>query len=112
MNTSARHKAKDPIDVLIFEKGLRIKNLVIDKELDLMVLILNTGKVLEGKISDYPKLKAASSDQLNSWKLISGGIGATWETLNEDLSMKGFIKAAAMKSILHDLLDNQTKIAI
>jgi len=26
-------KAKDPIDVLIFEKGLRIKNVIIDKEL-------------------------------------------------------------------------------
>jgi len=38
MNTSriANKKAKDPFDKLIFEKGLRIKNILIEKDLDLI----------------------------------------------------------------------------
>ena len=40
-------KAKNPIDILIFEKGLRIKNAIIDKDLDLIGVILNNGKIVE-----------------------------------------------------------------
>ncbi len=112
MNTLNKYRAKDSIDILIFEKGLRIKNLIIDKDLDLIAIILNTGKILECKISDYPKLKAATNDQLNSWHLISGGIGVSWEELNEDLSVKGFIKTSALNTMLRDLQNNHKKLAV
>lgn len=100
-------KAKDPFDVLIFEKGLRIKYLDIHKELDLFLVILNNGKVLKLHLSDYSRLKKASKTQLNNWKLINGGIGVEWHSLNEDLSVKGFIKDAALNSMLHNLLGNE-----
>ncbi|NJK86460.1 MAG: DUF2442 domain-containing protein [Bacteroidales bacterium] len=94
---------KDPIDVLIFEKGLRIKNLIIDNDLDLLAVVLNNGKILESKISDYPRLANASDAQLKKWELISHGIGVTWEELDEDLSVKGFIKTAAINEMLEHL---------
>ncbi len=103
MNISNKYRAQDPIDLLIFEKGLRIKNLFFDQELDLLAIILNNGKILECRISDYPKLKSASLEQLSSWELVGGGIGVTWDVLDEDLSAKGFIKNSALSSMLRDL---------
>ncbi len=102
-------KAKDPFDILIFEKGLRINKLIIDKKLDLLVFILNNGKLIQSKISYYPRLNAASTDQLNKWHLISQGIGIHWEELDEDLSIKGFIKDAALKNALSKLQSSGTE---
>jgi len=96
-------RAKDPFDRLIFEQGVRVKDLRIYKDLDLMVVVLNVGKVLNIKISDYPLLENATKKQLNEWNLISDGIGIRWEQLEEDLSVKGFIKSSALNSVLLSL---------
>ncbi|MGM0620030.1 MAG: DUF2442 domain-containing protein [Bacteroidota bacterium] len=107
MNTSKNKKAdiesKDPLDKLIFEKGLRIKNVIIDKELDLIGIILNTGKILETKISIYPRLKNATEKDLQKWNLTGKGVGISWENLNEDLSVKGFIQTVAINDMLEHL---------
>ena len=102
-------KAKNPIDILIYEDGLRIKNVVIDRELDLIGVILNNGKIIEDKISFYPLLKNANEKQLNNWCLISGGIGISWGEINEDLSLKGFIETAAINEMLEHLQINKIK---
>jgi hypothetical protein len=96
-------RAKDPIDALIFEKGLRIKSVIIDKELDLIGIILNNGKILESNLSEYPRLGEADEKQLTKWKLIGDGIGITWDELDEDLSVKGFIKTTAINVMLEHL---------
>ena len=106
MNTSdkkSNKRSNDSFDRLIFEDKLRIKNLVIDKELDMLLVIFNNGKLLKIRISDYPKLKKASVKQLQDWKLISGGVGIRWKAIDEDLSMKGFIKTAALNDALRNL---------
>jgi len=99
-------RAKDPIDILINEKGLKIKSVVIDKDLDLMILLLTNGKIIKSAISIFARLKNANQNQLNEYRLISGGIGIHWEELDEDLSLKGFIKDAAISNIIRQL---QTK---
>ena len=96
-------KSKNPFDILIFEKGLRIKNLIIDKSLDLIVLILNNGKIIQSKISYYQRLKEATQEQLSKWTLISNGIGIHWEEPDEDLSLKGLIQDVAIKNVLNKL---------
>jgi len=96
-------KAKNPIDILIFEKGLRIKNAIIDKDLDLIGVILNNGKIVEAKISYFPLLNGATEKELKNWRLISEGIGISWDDLNEDLSIKGFIETAAINEMLEHL---------
>ncbi len=102
-NKETNISSKDPIDILIFEKGLRIKSIVVDKELDLFAIILNNGKILNSKLSLYPKLKGASEGELEKWQLINNGIGITWENLDEDLSVKGFIQMVAMSEMLEHL---------
>lgn len=97
-------RAKDPFDILIHEKGLRIKRLFIDKDLDLMIVIFNNGKIVKSRISYYERLRGATQEQLDKWKLISNGVGVTWEELDEDLSAKGFIKNSALNNALSNLL--------
>ena len=95
--------SKDPFDKLIFEKNLRSKQLIIEKELDVMIVLFNNGAVLQMRISDYPKLKRATVKQLQQWTFTGGGVGIRWELLDEDLSIKGFIKTAALNEALRNL---------
>lgn len=103
-------RATDPLDQLIFEKGLRIRHVLLDRDIDLLVLVLNSGIVVKSKLSDFPKLKKASTKKLNNWELIGEGVGIEWPTLGEDLSLKGFIKSAYMNRALKTLKGNQENI--
>lgn len=98
-------RATDPLDILIFEKGLRATDIIPDKKLGVLITILNNGKVLQIALNDYKKLKKASQGQLNKWEFIGNGIGIHWEELDEDLSIKGMIKDSAINAILGQLKD-------
>lgn len=91
----------DPIDRLIFEQGLRIKRLFFDLELDRMLVLLTNGNVLNLKISGFPRLKFAPPGQLDDYVLEGGGVAVRWESLDEDLSVKGFIRQAALEEVFH-----------
>jgi hypothetical protein len=101
-------RAKDPLDILIFEKGLRIKSVFVDKESDLLILVLTNGKIIKSEISIFPQLKSAVQKQLNEYRLIGSGVGVHWEELDEDLSLKGFIKDAAIRNMIKQLQTNET----
>lgn len=93
----------DPIDRLIFEQGLRIKRLFFDVELDLMLVVMTNSNVLRLKLSGFIRLKNASPDQLSDYQLEGGGVAVSWEGLDEDLSIKGFIQQAALEETLYHL---------
>lgn len=112
MNTSNKHikeervvnkRATDPFDRLIFEKGLRIKQIMADQKLDAMIILLNSGDALKVPISYFNKLKNASQADLDKWELTGSGTGIRWANIDEDLSLKGLIKESALVSILHRL---------
>jgi len=105
-------RATDPFDQLIFEKDLRIRHLLLDKGMDLMVLVLSSGIIIKSKLSDFPKLSKANQKQLNNWKLISEGVAIEWPDLDEDLSLKGFIKSSYMNRALRTLKGNQENIFV
>ncbi len=107
-------KAKDPFDLLIFEQGLRAKQVLLsDKKLDSLFVLLNNGTILKIALSSYPKLKNASQEELDQWELIADGIGLRWDVLDEDLSLKGMIKESALKEALHQLQNNfKSKLSI
>ncbi|OFX16314.1 MAG: hypothetical protein A2033_01570 [Bacteroidetes bacterium GWA2_31_9] len=110
MNTLDKIKNKKSdniVDKLIFEKGLKIKTIFIVSDLDLMIIVLNNKKILNIQLTDYPKLKNANKNQLNNWKLISGGIGIEWEDLDEDLSLKGFIETYAYQTAIQSINQNE-----
>ena len=119
MNSLNRHvreervinkRSSDPFDKLIFEKGLRIKQILSDKNLNTMIILLNNAHALQVPLNHFIRLKDASQDDLNKWELTGNGIGIRWESIDEDLSLKGLIKESALTSILHRLegkKDNQ-----
>jgi hypothetical protein len=90
MNTSINNY--DTIEQLIYAEGLRIQAVDFHKELDLMLVVLNTKAILQQKISTYLSLNNATAEQLRQYELIGGGTGIHWPALDEDLSLKGFLK--------------------
>ena len=93
MNTSNKvtdKRAKDPLDQLVFEEGLRIKTLWFDQDLDLLVVLLNNKKIIQRPISDFNRLKNATKTQLDNYE--NDGIGIHWPDVDEDLSLRGFLK--------------------
>lgn len=89
MNTSANNY--DSLEKLIYDEGIRIKEITVHQDLDLMLIVLTTGGVLQEKISDYPGLNKASADTLKNYRLIGRGTGVHWPDLDEDLSLKVFL---------------------
>jgi hypothetical protein len=99
----------DPLERLIYERQLYIADVVMQKELNMMVVFLNTHKLLNLKISDYPRLKNATQKQLDKWRLIARGVGIHWKELDEDLSLKGFITSIKSKEERGKLLKLKNK---
>lgn len=98
MSTLLNNKwALDTLDNLIINQGLRIKDLYFDKELDLMLVILNNRKILTRSISNYKLLKNASLTALKTYELSKTGIH--WPDLDEDLSLRGFLEEEMISTV-------------
>lgn len=80
----------DAIDKLIFEGGLRIKQVYFDIDLDLMMVLLNNRKIISIPISSYSSLSKAAPGQLQRFE--NDGFGIHWPDLDEDLSLRGFLQ--------------------
>lgn len=82
----------DALEQVIIRDGLRIKAVHLHKDLDLMLIVLNNGKILKRMISSSKSLKMATEEQLNDYRLIGKGAGIHWPQLDEDLSLKVFLQ--------------------
>ena len=100
MSTSTNHinqnrivnkRSADPFDKLIFEKGLRVKQVMADKKLNTMIILLNNSDALKVPIDYFAGLKDASQNALDKWELTGNGVGLRWSDLDEDVSLKGLI---------------------
>ncbi|MGZ3880383.1 MAG: DUF2442 domain-containing protein [Flavisolibacter sp.] len=89
----------DSIERLIYEEGLRIETIDFHPPLDLMLVILNTKAVLQRNISAFRLLKSADISSLKQFELIGNGTGVHWPSLDEDLSLKGFLKDELKKVV-------------
>lgn len=110
-NKKTKDNPKDPIDILIYDKGLRITTILPVKELDLLVIVLNSGSIIKSKISCFKLLQHANQEQLNNWELKNNGTGIRWEEFDEDLSLRGFITNNVMNNVLHRLETSNMEIA-
>lgn len=50
------------------------------------------GREVGVPIEWYPRLRDASTDDLNNWRFIGRGQGIHWEALDEDLSVASFLR--------------------
>jgi hypothetical protein len=102
MNTSANKF--DAIEKLIYEEGIRIDAIDLHPELDVMLIILNTKAVLRQKLSSYKLLKSADKNSLLQYELTTNGTGIHWPLLDEDLSLKGFLRDELLNVVKKDTL--------
>ena len=84
------YQSLDAIDQLIYQGGLRIKHIYFDKELELMLVILNNRKVIKRAISDFKHLNKATAEQLENYE--NDGTGVHWPDVDEDLGLYGFLR--------------------
>lgn len=82
----------DAIERLIYEEGLRIEAVDFHPEMDMMLILLNTRAVLHQTISAYAKLRMKEKHELLQYEIIGKGTGIRWPQLDEDLSLKGFLR--------------------
>ena len=99
-NKIVNKRSKDPIEQLIYEKGLRITQVMPVKKQDSLIVFLNNGNTINVRLSFFNRLKKATQPQLNAWKLISNGIGVEWAELDEDISLKGLIHQLIVQNTL------------
>ena len=90
----------DTIEQLIYDEGIKIKEIDVHPDMDMFLVILNTGGVLQEQLSNYPRLHNASLKSLKKYKLIGKGTGIHWPDLDEDLSLKGFLRDAIRNKAL------------
>jgi hypothetical protein len=96
MNVTNRY---DSIEALIFDEDIRIKAVDIHTGMDLLVIILNSGKVLQYALSNHRSLSSASPMQLSRYQLTGEGTGIHWPALDEDLSLKGILRETLKSQI-------------
>ena len=65
MNTSTNNY--DAIEQLIYSEGLSIQAVDFHKELDLMLVVLNTKAILQQKISSYPSMANATTFAIRTY---------------------------------------------
>jgi Protein of unknown function (DUF2442) len=82
----------DSIEKLIYEEGLRIDAIDLHPELDVMLIILNTKAILRQSISSYTRLYKKDKAVLLQYEIVENGTGIHWPLLDEDLSLKGFLR--------------------
>ncbi len=98
----------DSLEQVIFQEELSIKNVDIHKNLDLMLIIMNTKAVLQQKISSYKNLSGATEEQLKQFELIANGKGIHWPLLDEDLSLKGFLQQEIRNIVKKNIIAAKT----
>jgi len=99
----------DCIESLIYNDCIAIQNIDFHKELDLMLIVLNSKAVLQQKISHHTLLAKATEEQLINYELIANGIGVHWPDINEDLSLKGFLQDEIKRVVNNDVIAAQVK---
>jgi Protein of unknown function (DUF2442) len=87
----------DAVDKMIFEEDLKIRSVYFDLELDLMLIVLSNKKILKRSIGITQRLKKASEQQLKNFEISRTGIH--WPELDEDLSLRGFLKEEMLNAI-------------
>jgi len=80
-----------PIETAIVFNGLKISEVIIQKENNTILFVLNNGTVLQRQISQFKGLATASSEQLSDFENM--GDGVLWPTIpTADTSLKSLIQ--------------------
>jgi hypothetical protein len=57
-----------------------------------MIIFLEDGRELSVPLEWFPRLRKATEEQLNKWRLIGKGEGIHWEEIDEDISIENLLQ--------------------
>ena len=58
---------------------------------DSLTVELSDGRTIAAPLAWFPRLLHASADERSKWRLIAGGRGIHWSSLDEDISITGLL---------------------
>ena len=73
-------------------KSLFLQDIIFDHSNELIAVKLRNGNIMAFSLNDFPTLKNATPKQRDNWEFRAGGYVIHWEEIDEDISVKGFIK--------------------
>ena len=56
-----------------------------------MFVLLDDGREIAIPLDWFPKLRDASEKDKNNWRLIGGGEGIHWDSIDEDILVEGLL---------------------
>lgn len=66
---------------------------------DELIVSLKDGMVLHLPLSWFPKLLHATLSQRNNFEILGDGEGVHWGSIDEDLSVKGFLQGISVRQV-------------
>ena len=58
---------------------------------DALIVVLADGRTVSVPLDWYPRLLGGSANERAEWRLIDGGSGIHWPSLDEDISVAGLL---------------------
>jgi hypothetical protein len=58
---------------------------------DSLHVVLGDGREIAVPLVWFPRLQTATPEQRKEWRLIGGGIGIHWESVDEDISVESLL---------------------
>lgn len=58
---------------------------------DSLKVFLEDGREIAVPLEWFPKLRNASIEEKKDWRFIGNGVGIHWESIDEDISVKGLL---------------------
>ena len=58
---------------------------------DMFYVLLRDGREIGVPLLWFPRLRKASQEQLDDWRLIGNGVGIHWESIDEDISIAALL---------------------
>ena len=92
MSVNTSQNKYDSIDNLIFNEGLKINSVDFSNALDTMYVQLTNDLMFVIPVQLFDSLKKSNRKSLYNFKLVADDTGIHWPELDEDLSLKGFLK--------------------
>ena len=89
----------DSLESIIFESDLKKVAIDFHQEINTMLVVLNTGSIINSAIDITDRLKGASIEQLKDYTIMAKGTGIHWPSLDEDISLKALLRSTIQKQL-------------
>ncbi len=76
----------------ILPKTLVVLITEVSFEGDVLQVFLSDGREIRVPLEWFPKLRDASREERQHWRLIGKGVGIHWAELDEDISLDGLLR--------------------